>query len=171
MKATHIRLGDFNYGDNDDDEYAVEATISETIIHPNYTEGSFYHNIALIRLSQAVAFNSYVRPACLSESFQTEATVDTATWTGWPMKIFTYPRPLQDTPSMDLRKYVMKLISAEMCNEIYANQSRSVVMPMGVSAQQLCAELDYKARSTLELRPLEVSFDFYTKFLIEFREK
>lgn len=157
MRATHVRLGDFNYGDYDDDGNAVDASISEITVHPNYTDGSFYHNIAIIRLTEAVRFTSYIRPACLSQ--QLDTSVDSAVWSGWPMKIFTFPRTLHDSETMDLRKYVMKLISTEACNEMFASQNHSFVMPMGVSPQQLCAELKYKARSTLELRPLEVSFN------------
>lgn len=155
MRATHVRLGDFNYGTSDDDANAIDATIAEITIHPNYTDGSYYHNIAVVRLTEAVKFNNYIRPACLSQ--QLDPSIDSAIWSGWPMKIFTYSRPLQEAQSMNMRKYIMKLISAEACNEIYANQNHSIAMPMGISAQQFCAGLELKARSTLELRPLEVS--------------
>lgn len=157
MRATHVRLGDFNYGSFDDDANAIDATIAEITTHPNYTDGSYYHNIAVVRLMNAVKFNNYIRPACLSLSQQMDASIDSAIWSGWPMKIFTYSRSLQETQSMNMRKYIMKLISTEACNEIYANQNHSLAMPMGISAQQFCAELESKARSTLELRPLEVS--------------
>lgn len=167
MRATHVRLGDFNYGDYDDDGNAVDASISEITVHPNYTDGSFYHNIAIIRLTEAVRFTSYIRPACLSQ--QLDTSVDSAVWSGWPMKIFTFPRTLHDSETMDLRKYVMKLISTEACNEMFASQNHSFVMPMGVSPQQLCAELKYKARSTLELRPLEVSFNWLARLFCSLR--
>lgn len=155
MKASHVRLGDFNYGISADDANAIDASIAEITIHPNYTDGSYYHNIAVVRLTEPVKFNNYIRPACLSQ--QLDASIDSAILSGWPMKIFTFPRSLQDTQSMNLRKYIMKLISIELCNEMYANQNHSLDMPMRVSAQQLCAGIESKARSTLELRPLEVS--------------
>lgn len=155
MRATHVRLGDFNYGIPDDDANAIDAVVSEITVHPNYTDGSYYHNIAVIRLTESIRFNSHIRPACLSQ--QLDTPIESAIWSGWPMKIFTYPRSLQDSPRMNLRKYIMKMITIETCNSIYTNQSQSFVMPMGVSAQQLCADLESKARSTLELRPLEVS--------------
>lgn len=156
MKATHVRLGDFNYGISTDDANAIDATIAEIKIHPNYTDGSYYHNIAVIRLTEPVHFNSYIRPACLSQ--QLDISIDSAILSGWAMKIFTFPKTLQDTQSMNLRKYIMKVITTEACNEIYAYQNQSFVMPMGISAQQFCAGLESKAGSTLELRPLEVNY-------------
>lgn len=158
MKASHVRLGDFNYGisDETDDVNVIDASIGEFVAHPNYTDDSYYHNIAVIRLSEAVRFSSHIRPACLSQQLDV-SSIESAIWSGWPMKVFTYPRSLYEAQRMDLRKYIMKLITTEVCNEMYANVSQTFPMPMGVSQQQLCAALKSKARSTLELRPLEVS--------------
>lgn len=158
MRASHVRMGDFNYAitEDDDDTNAIDVSISEITVHPNYTDGSYYHNIAVIRLTESVRFTSYIRPACLSQHLDI-GTIDSAIWSGWPMKVFSFPRSLNDVQRTNLRKYIMKLMTTDACNEIYATQNQSFAMPMGITAQQLCAELESKAQSTLELRPLEVS--------------
>ncbi|XP_063702508.1 putative serine protease 45 [Culicoides brevitarsis] len=40
-------------------------TVSEFIVHPQYSNTSFYHDIGLLRLNRPVSLSSYTRPACL----------------------------------------------------------------------------------------------------------
>lgn len=57
MAATHVSIGWLLTTEN--------YPISETVIHPEYVEGSPYNNIAVLKLGKRVKFSTIVRPACI----------------------------------------------------------------------------------------------------------
>ena len=48
--------------------YGVERGISRVISHPDYIDGGFREDIAMLKLTTPVEFTDYVRPACLATS-------------------------------------------------------------------------------------------------------
>ena len=48
---------------------AIDVDFEEIIVHPNYRSGSKnkHHDIALIRLTEAVLFSTYIKPICLPQ--------------------------------------------------------------------------------------------------------
>ncbi|XP_012285292.1 serine protease easter-like isoform X2 [Orussus abietinus] len=69
-----IRLGELNVMSNPDCENGycapkyVDIEPSEIILHETYNKPTFRHDVAVIRLSQSVSFNEYIRPICLPET-------------------------------------------------------------------------------------------------------
>lgn len=90
-EATHVRLGDFNYGKAKDDADPIDIRVAERIIHPNYTAEYVYNNIALLRLEDPIHFNMHIRPACLPQSPITDVAPN-ALLAGWPFKLYSIPR-------------------------------------------------------------------------------
>lgn len=88
-----------------------ERTVSEVIPYPGYSNTK-YHDICLLRLSENVKFNTYVRPACL----QTEKHIpyDLAIVTGWGTVE-------SEEPSAELLEVVLEFFSASECNSTYAS--------------------------------------------------
>lgn len=61
----------------------VSRRVSRIVLHPNYDSDSSNNDIALLRLSSAVAFTDYIRPVCLAA---TDSVFNSGTdsWvTGW----------------------------------------------------------------------------------------
>lgn len=87
-----------------------ERAISEIVAYPEYSY-TRYHDIALLRLSKNIDFNTYVRPACL----QTEKDIPSSkvVASGWGATEFS-----GDT-SNDLLKVVLELFSVDKCNYTY----------------------------------------------------
>ena len=60
--------------------------VSNIYVHPEYNQdSSFDADIALLELSEPVPFNSFVRPACLSESDDELASYRRCMIAGWGM--------------------------------------------------------------------------------------
>ncbi|KAL1397854.1 hypothetical protein pipiens_009427 [Culex pipiens pipiens] len=57
VAATHVYIGWLMTTEN--------YPISETVIHPEYVEGSPYNNIAVLKLAKRVKFSTIVRPVCI----------------------------------------------------------------------------------------------------------
>ncbi|XP_054611716.1 uncharacterized protein LOC129169362 isoform X2 [Dunckerocampus dactyliophorus] len=76
-----VSLGRQNLQGNNPNE--VSRTVDRIILHPNFDSFSFNNDIALLRLSSAVAFTDYIRPVCLAAS-SSEFHNGTDSWvTGW----------------------------------------------------------------------------------------
>lgn len=158
-EASIVRLGDFNYGSIDDDAQPINIHVSEVIVHPNFTKNIAYNNIALLRLNQTVAFNEYIRPACLSQPHTT--TITRAMVAGWLFKLYHLPMAALQQQDRQIRKYDVNIISMDSCEKLFAPH-RIDVMPDGLNDTMLCASIvdelgNSEANQFKMLRPLEVS--------------
>lgn len=154
-EATHVRLGDFNYGSNQDHSQPINVKVAKVILHPKYTKKSLYDNVALVQLDKSLEFNLHIRPACLPQT--SEITGETVSMTGWPFKLYSVPRALRSKQDTTLRKYNMNPIDESECQRIFS--SRSIKgMSMGISDTQVCAKIinENDQRNFKILRPLEV---------------
>ncbi|XP_046988072.1 serine protease snake-like [Schistocerca americana] len=79
--AVIVRLGEMNLKRDDDGAHPVDYHIADLVRHPEYKGPSKYNDIALLRLSERVDFNKFIRPACLytHDKFSVSKTVAT----GW----------------------------------------------------------------------------------------
>jgi hypothetical protein len=69
-----VRLG---HADLQDNETSIEMDIESVFLHPNFeTEPILRNDLALLKLTNPVSFNSFVRPICLGKSDQ--GCLDTA---------------------------------------------------------------------------------------------
>lgn len=84
-KARWARLGDYNINSKDDERTGASKTVEFEIIerfdHPGYKSPSWYHDLALYKLSGEVQLNEYIRPICLQTDHQFPNTFALAT--GW----------------------------------------------------------------------------------------
>lgn len=153
-EATHVRLGDFNYGSDREHNKPMNVKVAEVILHPNYSKKSLYNNIALVELDQSVDFTEHIRPACLPQ--MSDAT-DETTMTGWPFKLYNVPRAMRHKQDMTLRKYNMNPIDGTECKQIFTSHSVKG-MPNGITDTQICASIimEDDDRRFKILRPLEV---------------
>ncbi|XP_071865358.1 venom serine protease Bi-VSP-like isoform X2 [Bombus fervidus] len=60
-----VRIGDLDLGRDDDGAHPVEVEIESIILHPDYINGSYHDDIAILTLKKNVPFSEYIRPICL----------------------------------------------------------------------------------------------------------
>lgn len=157
-EATHVRLGDFNYGSNRGQNTPVNVKVANVILHPKYNKKSLYDNIALVQLDQSVDFSLHIRPACLPQEF--EIADETVSMTGWPFKLYSVPRSLRYKQDMTLRKYNMAPIDEAECQRIFEPHSIKG-LSQGITSTQICAKIviEDNKRYFKILRPLEVRIE------------
>lgn len=153
--ATYVRLGDFNYGSENEHFQPIDVKVAKVILHPKYMKKSLYDNIALIQLEHSVEFSMHIRPACLPET--SEINSEIVSMTGWPFKLYSVPRSLRNKQDTTLRKYNMDPIDAVECKRILSSRSING-MSQGISDTQICAriQIEDEQRNFKILRPLEV---------------
>uniref|UniRef100_A0A3Q2E7C5 Zgc:100868 n=1 Tax=Cyprinodon variegatus TaxID=28743 RepID=A0A3Q2E7C5_CYPVA len=61
----------------------VRRTVATIIVHPDYNEKTSNNDVALMRLSSAVTFTSYISPICLAASDSTFYSGTDSWVTGW----------------------------------------------------------------------------------------
>lgn len=157
-KATVVRLGDFNYGSNEDDTQPINIRIAEVIAHPNYTENIAYNNIALLRLNQTVEFNEFIKPACLSQPQKAQITQGVVA--GWLFKLYHVPSTAQRRQDRKIRKYDVNLVPFAECEEKFKSHQIEVI-PNGITDTFCCASIindsnQSDAEEFHMLKPLEV---------------
>lgn len=154
-EATHVRLGDFNYGIDKDTYKPLNVKIAEIILHPKYTKKSLYDNLALVQLDQSIQFGLHIRPACLPQMF--DVAEQTVSMTGWPFKLYSVPRSMRYKQDMTLRKYNMNPIDFEECRKIFAPHDIKG-MSQGITDTQICASIvmEDDQKYFKKPRPLEV---------------
>lgn len=64
-------------------EHHLAISPDNIFMHPQYDNNTLNADIALIKLSQPVPFNEYLRPACLSETLEELKDYKTCIITGW----------------------------------------------------------------------------------------
>lgn len=136
------------------DSNAIQMTISETIGHPKFQRPSRYNDVALIKLSQPIQFNAYVRPACLSTD--SNPMIEIGTESG-------YARYNHDKPECSgLRKLWSRLLTQEQCTKAYANAppkqlshgidagTQLCVVPVGITDKcSVIIDICYRKRISL----------------------
>uniref|UniRef100_A0A182I0Y6 Peptidase S1 domain-containing protein n=1 Tax=Anopheles arabiensis TaxID=7173 RepID=A0A182I0Y6_ANOAR len=59
-----LRLGRFNLMNNEE-EYAEEFSVNDTIVHEGYRPTTLENDIAILRVEIPIIFNDYIQPVCL----------------------------------------------------------------------------------------------------------
>lgn len=76
-----MRLGEQNLVRTDDRANPRDIAVEAVITHPSYKTSSHYSDIAVVKLTEAVVFNKFIRPACLWQNHDVNSTRAVAT--GW----------------------------------------------------------------------------------------
>lgn len=132
-----VRLGEQNLIRTDDGAYAQDYEIEKIVKHPSFENSKKYFDIALLKLDQKVLMGDFVRPACLWQSNFLNYTSLTAT--GWGLI------REKGSPSNDLLKVSLKLITNERCNSLFERYNS---LRLGIIDSQLCAGDDVEERDT-----------------------
>ncbi|XP_012172255.2 tryptase isoform X2 [Bombus terrestris] len=125
---TNARIGISNLRNN---QQGITTTINRIIRHPSYKPPAMYADIALVKLSTAVAFNNEIRPACLYQPYD---TVPMQAWiSGWGVTEFD-----AEEESDQLQKALLNIVDNINCAIKY-NQSTSIAIPYGIMPSMICA--------------------------------
>lgn len=129
--ASHVLLGDLNYGSDADDAQPCRYRIVERIKHESFKFPSKYNDIALVKIDGPVSFSNYIRPACLpfSKSIDTKHVIAT----GWGRLNFN------SAVSEHLQKVILELFTHQECNQSYSNEIGRQLSHGIVDETQLCA--------------------------------
>ncbi|XP_013100659.2 serine protease snake isoform X2 [Stomoxys calcitrans] len=121
-----VRLGSQNL--NETSKYQRDIKILIIILHPKYRSSSYYHDIALLKLTKRVRFSATIQPACLWQLPEME--MPSAIASGWGRTEFMGPK------SNDLQKVDLSIIDQKTCKDIYRKERR---LPRGIIEGQFCA--------------------------------
>lgn len=140
--ASHVLLGDLNYGSKADDAQPRQYRIVERIKHDDFKLPSKYNDIALVKIDGPVQFNNYVRPACLPQSQRIETRHVIAT--GWGRISHN------SDVSEHLQKVVLEIFTPTECNQSYSDQER--LLRRGIDDEiQLCAGSHSDGKDTCQV--------------------
>ncbi|XP_064552795.1 serine protease snake isoform X1 [Drosophila montana] len=98
------------------------------ILHPKYRSSSYYHDIALLKLTKRAKLSEHVRPACLWQ--MPELHIQSVVATGWGRTEFLGAK------SNTLRQVDLDMIKQQRCKQIYRKERR---LPNGIIDSQFCA--------------------------------
>lgn len=121
-----VRLGSHNLNTTNAQQLDVKILI--IILYPKYSTTSYYHDIALLKLTTRVEFNMHIQPACLWQLPDIE--ISNAIATGWGRTAFLGPK------SNQLQKVNLNIIDQTICKGIYHKERR---LPRGIMQSQFCA--------------------------------
>lgn len=140
----YVRLGDLDFKSETEDAQVRQFNVTESFLHPEYKDRSFYNDIALLKIDRTVDFSDYIRPACLPHQ-DTEIS-DRVIVTGWGQTSTSS----REQPST-LQKVQLKLVPLGVCNETYSESRRQ--LQNGLSEEtQLCAGSNKGERDTCPVR-------------------
>ncbi|XP_030840486.1 enteropeptidase-like isoform X2 [Strongylocentrotus purpuratus] len=94
--------------------YSVTPNIAQIIDHPNYFSTRGGDDITLIRFSEPVEINDYVRPICLPSNVSETQIYRRCYAAGWGIIVFD-----GEDASNDLLKVLLKSVENDACGEIY----------------------------------------------------
>uniref|UniRef100_A0AAR2J0T0 Peptidase S1 domain-containing protein n=1 Tax=Pygocentrus nattereri TaxID=42514 RepID=A0AAR2J0T0_PYGNA len=78
-----VYLGDQSLSNQTSNPNVVSRSVSQLIIHPNYSSSTHDSDLALLKLSSSVTFTNYITPICLAAA-GSKFFNGTLTWvTGW----------------------------------------------------------------------------------------
>ncbi|XP_034663904.1 serine protease snake isoform X1 [Drosophila subobscura] len=98
------------------------------ILHPKYRSSSYYHDIALLKLTKRAQLSELVRPACLWQV--PELQIKSVVAAGWGRTEFLGAK------SNVLRQVNLDLIPQLRCKQMYRKERR---LPRGIIDAQFCA--------------------------------
>lgn len=78
-----VRVGKLNVYTNEDELTGVTVNIAEVVRHPDYRSARNYDDIGLLRLADALPFNSSIHPACLYTDVADVSADQPLFVTGW----------------------------------------------------------------------------------------
>ncbi|XP_061394423.1 LOW QUALITY PROTEIN: serine protease snake [Musca vetustissima] len=113
---------------NETSKHQMDIKILVIILHPKYRSSSYYHDIALLKLTRDVEFSETIQPACLWQQPDMDMSLGIAT--GWGRTEFMGPK------SNDLQKVDLNIIDQKICKDIYRKERR---LPRGIIEGQFCA--------------------------------
>uniref|UniRef100_A0A336MSG3 CSON005854 protein n=1 Tax=Culicoides sonorensis TaxID=179676 RepID=A0A336MSG3_CULSO len=134
-----VRLGEQNLATHNDGANPVDYQISQIITHPNYSIGSNYFDIALIRLAENVKFTSQIRPSCLWQTNQINSSKAIAI--GWGSTGYT------EESSDNLLKVDLNIYDNKACKRHYPEERR---LSNGIVDEQLCAGVADQLKDTCQ---------------------
>ncbi|EDX14797.1 serine protease snake isoform X2 [Drosophila simulans] len=124
-----VRLGELDFDSLDEDAAPRDYTVAGYIAHPGYEDPEFYHDIGLVKLTEAVVFDLYKHPACLP--FQDERFSDSFIAVGWGST------GLALKPSAQLLKVKLQRYGDGVCKKLLTRQLEE--FPRGFDGNnQLC---------------------------------
>lgn len=108
----------------------IDYGVEKITVHPNYIDGQYYHDIAIIKLSLIIPIN--ISPACLPSEKDFYAPGKNTTIIGWGTTSFA------GQSAEDLQEAVVNVVSNAQCNHSYA-RLKQPSLPRGITAGFLCA--------------------------------
>lgn len=136
---SHVRLGEYDIKTEQDcylddcvgPEAVLDVPIEKHIPHENYDPASKnqYHDIALLRLSQPVKYNSFIKPICLP----TNPQLRSADFVGNSLEVAGWGRTETAGQSNVKLKAQVGGVALEPCNKVYEKYS------VTLQDTQLCA--------------------------------
>jgi len=133
-----IRLGKLHILTNTDALIAVDRAVAEIVKHPKYNGGTKKNDIALLRMSAPVTFNSSdIRPACLRTILQDVPPDQELFLTGWGAT--TAERTTSGSDA--LLKTNVTSMPISQCNETLSEFNRDadlMAIRNGIDMSQVC---------------------------------
>lgn len=122
----YVRLGGILT--DTEENTAIQLNIIEIIKHPDHTRSQSYSDITLLKLERPVAFNEYIRPACLPNQF--DLHTDNVAVTGWN---WTGAKRI-------LQKHNFKIYKYKVCNQTYINRIGKALPSEVAEDKNFCAD-------------------------------
>ncbi|KAF1918201.1 trypsin-like cysteine/serine peptidase domain-containing protein [Ampelomyces quisqualis] len=117
-------------GSLDRNSGGTTAQVASILLHPNYNDGTSDSDVAILKLSTAVATDSTISYAALAAPSSDPAAGSTATVYGWG------DTTSGGTDSTTLRKVDVPVVSRVTCSNNYSDSTRAITDTM------FCAGLD-----------------------------
>ncbi|KAL7860682.1 hypothetical protein AOLI_G00170310 [Acnodon oligacanthus] len=110
-----VYLGDQSLSNQGSNTNVVSRSVSQVIIHPNYTSSTNDNDLTLLKLSSSVTFTNYITPVCLAAAGSTFFN-GTLTWvTGWGNTASGVSLPSPKT----LQEVQIPVVGNRKCNCLY----------------------------------------------------
>lgn len=120
-----MRLGDKNVTSHEDNLTVVIRSITNIVIHPNFTFPQSYYDVAILEMDRPVAFSPFVKPICLPESpvsYVDNHMSDFVTLTGWGKE----KKNSNDIDGL-LKQVPIKIFSQRYCNRSHYIRERNAL--------------------------------------------
>jgi hypothetical protein len=107
----------------------VEVPVSQIIVHEQYNADAKNqpHDIALLKLQNAVRYTDYIKPICLPEP-----TLRSIDWTGHNLEVAGFGKTEAENSSPLKLKVGLDAYTTEDCQRVYLNQ-------LTISSSQVCS--------------------------------